>query len=279
MAAFNDHAVGIASRDVDTILRDYSGFPNGGETAVIELINTATKQGRTYKGRDGVREFWDSFIGSGFDPDLCDSTLPLVGGMRLEVDGFWIGWQCPHFGITVGSDSVKFDEDNLIRNQAIYLHWPGMDIESWSRRDVNVTWEHHVNSLVSSDAKAASEDYAEDAVLETVNSASKTKRAYRGRDEIQVLGGPFRSVRHDELQASSDDLNQKEYGSVCRSACQENGVVSLADTFLLVAQVTFDIRAWSSTGQAWIWRRQPTHVEPSGSSGSSGETGSGGRIA
>ena len=209
-------------------------FPNGGETAVIELINTATKQGRTYKGRDGVREFWDSFIGSGFDPDLCDSTLPLVGGMRLEVDGFWIGWQCPHFGITVGSDSVKFDEDNLIRNQAIYLHWPGMDIESWSRRDVNVTWEHHVNSLVSSDAKAASEDYAEDAVLETVNSASKTKRAYRGRDEIQKYWeGLFAVFDMTNCKQAPMTLTKRNTGVFAWSACQENGVVSLADTISL----------------------------------------------
>ena len=279
MVVFNDHAAGLVSRDVDTILRDYSGFPNGGETAVIELINTATKQGRTFTGRDGVREFWDSFLGTGYDPDLCDSTLPLIGGMRLEVDGFWIGWQCPQFGITVGSDSVKFDEDNLIRNHAINLHWPGMDIESWTRRDVNVTWAHHVNSLVSSDAKAASEDYAEDAVLETVNSASKTKRAYRGRDEIQKYWeGLFAVFDLTNCKQAPMTFTKRNTGVFAWSACQENGVVSLADTISLgdTGHIRHQSMVFHWPGMD-METLKPTHVEPSGSgSGSSGETGLGG---
>ena len=70
----------------------------------------------------------------------------------------------------MGSDDVTFDDDNLIANQAVYLHWPGMNIsrpEKWELRDAQSTWKHHVTSLLASDAAQTAEDYEEHAVLVT----------------------------------------------------------------------------------------------------------------
>ena len=170
LGALQQHVQAINSHDVARILTGYAGFPSGGEGATLELINTATKQSALYgRGQQhSIESFWQSFFGTGYDATQCG--LPLVGGPLLRENGFWIGWQCPRYGISVGSDDVTFDDDNLIANQAVYLHWPGMNIsrpEKWELRDAQSTWKHHVTSLLASDAAQTAEDYEENAVLVT----------------------------------------------------------------------------------------------------------------
>jgi hypothetical protein len=118
----------ISRKSVDTILQDYSGWPLGGETAELDATNTATNQTVTFVGRDAIRDFWDGFFSTGYTLSDCPSK-PL--DVKIHEHGFWIVWQCPKHGIAVGSDSVALDGDNLIKTQAVYLQWPGMDLQTW----------------------------------------------------------------------------------------------------------------------------------------------------
>lgn len=122
------HFAATSTMDVQAILRTHSGWPLGGETSAMQVMNTATGQVQMYTGRERIAAFWTGYFGTGFDVTQCKSTHVQ---RQVHDHGFWSSWQCPQHGISWGSDSVTYDSDNLIKSQAVYLYWPGMDIETW----------------------------------------------------------------------------------------------------------------------------------------------------